>query len=267
MVTNIDIVKKLKRKLKDPVLFVGLPGIGLVGKIAIDYLVKELNPKPNLFAKIYSDTFPPAVHVKNSILEAITDDFYLYSLNQRDYLFLVGPVQPPLGNILNSFQHYEFSEKIAEFAKKLNIKEIYTFAGLNVGDRRIVEAPKVYAVCSDEKIKNSLTTKRIKDLIFEKNNKDTLISGVSGLLPGISYYKYNISGVCIMGETNGRLTFGDHGSAKKTLEIISKLFPQLKFDLKKINEDAKKIEQSFNLISKKIDSISKKEDSPSNYIR
>ena len=267
MVTNIEVNKGFKKKLNNPILFVGLPGIGLVGKIAIDYLVKELTPKPKIFAKIYSDTFPPAVHVKNSILEIITDDIYLYSEKKRDYLFLVGPVQPTLANVLNSFQHYEFSEKISEFSKKYNVKEIYTFAGLNVGNKRINEVPKVYGVSSDETTKKKLSKQKIKNLIIEKNTKDSLVSGVAGLLPGIAYYKYNIPGICVMGETSGNLTFGDHGSAKKTLEIINKLFPELKFDLKKISADAKKIEESFNLISKKINDISKKSDSPSNYIR
>jgi len=267
MVTEIELL--IKKKLKKPVLFVGLPGIGLVGKIAVDYLVNELKPKAKLFANIISDSFPPAVHTKNSVLELIKDQIYLYSVKTTDYLFIVGPVQPTLGNISNSEQHYEFSETIYSFAKKIGVKEIYTFAGLNIGNKRIdTKNPKVTAVCTDIKTKLVLEKKKIKNLYFDKDNRDTLISGVAGLLLGVSYNKYKIPGVCVMGETNGKMTFGDHGSAKEVLEVIKSIF-KFNVDFKRINESAKKIEKSFNEISKNIEQINSKDasESSNNYIR
>ena len=42
---NIDISINVKKSLKKPVLFIGLPGIGLVGKIVVEYLVKNLKAK------------------------------------------------------------------------------------------------------------------------------------------------------------------------------------------------------------------------------
>jgi hypothetical protein len=269
MSTNIDII--LKKKLKNPVLIAGLPGIGLVGKIAVDYLVSELKPKPTLYAKIYSNSFPPAVHAKNSVLEIIHDEIHVYSGKVRDYLFLVGPVQPVLGNVPNSQDHYEFSESIASFAKKNGIKEIYTFAGLNIGDLRMKSKPKVACVTSDDKTKVSLEKKKIVNIYFDKDNKDTLISGVAGLLPGIAYQVHKIPGICSMGETDSKLTYGDPASAKEILEITLKLFPDLKLDLKSIVESAKKIEESFSKIAKDIEKMNQpqKEEAPirNNYIR
>ncbi len=266
MGTDINLISKTK-KLKKPILLVGLPGIGLVGKIAVDYLVKELTPKPKLYAKVMSDSFPPAVHTKNSIMDLITNEIYVYSTKTQDYLFLTGPVQPTLGHILNGPQHYEFSEILTSFFKKVGVKEIFTFAGLNIGNKRIdTKKPRVIAITTDEKEKTKLNKLKIKNLNFDKDNKDTLISGVAGLLPGIAYYKYNISGTCIMGETNGKLTFGDHSSAKQVLETIKNIF-KLKIDLKKIDQNAKKIEKSIGQITKNIEKMGKKEEAPSNYIR
>jgi len=266
-----DINQILKKKLNNPIFIAGLPGIGLVGKIAVDYLVSELKPKPVLFAKVYSDSFPPAVHAKNSILEIIHDEIYVYSSNKRDYLFLVGPVQPALGNLPNSQDHYDFSERIADFAKKTGTKEVYTFAGLNIGDQRMKSKPKVACVASDESTKSILEKKKLTNIYFDKNNKDTLISGVAGLLPGIVYKKYNIPGVCLMGETDSKLTYGDPASAKEILEITLKIFPDLKLDLKSILESAKKIEESFSKMEKDIEKMNQpsKDDSSqrSNYIR
>jgi hypothetical protein len=265
MVTKINIISK--KKLKNPVLLVGLPGIGLVGKIAIDYLLNELKPKPEKYAEIYSDTFPPAVHTKNSIMELIRDEIYVYSTKKRDVLLLVGPVQPVLSNLLNNAEHYEFSETIASFANKSGVKEIYTFAGLNIGDKRISNKPKVIGVCTDKKTREVLEKKKITNLFFDDTNKDTLISGVAGLLPSIANSLYNISGVCVMGETNSQLTYGDPSSAKEVLEIILKLF-ELTIDLKAITENSKKIEESFSNITKNLEKMNTKEAiNHSSYIR
>jgi len=266
MVTKINLISK--KKLKNPVLLVGLPGIGLVGKIAIDYLVNELKPKPEKYAEIYSDSFPPAVHVKNSVMELIKDEIYFYSTKKRDILLLVGPVQPVLGNLLNNKEHYEFSETIANFANKNNVKEIYTFAGLNVGDKRINNKPKVIGVCTTKNTKELIENKKIANLFFDNANKDTLVSGVAGLLPSIASNLHNISGVCLMGETNSQLTYGDPSSAKEVLEITLKLF-ELTVDLKTIMDSSKKIEQSFSNITKNLEKMQNKEEpnNHSNYIR
>jgi len=268
MNTKIDIL--LKKKLKNPVLIAGLPGIGLVGKISVDYMVNELKPKPVLFAKVYSNSFPPAVHAKNSILEIIHNEIFLYSGKKRDYLFLVGPVQPVLGNLPNSEEHYEFSETLSDFANKQGVTEIYTFAGLNIGENRLKAKPKVAFVCSDEKLKKAIDTKKIQNTYFDKDNKDTLISGVAGLLLGVAYQKHKISGACLMGETDSKLTYGDPASAKEVLEIALKLFPDISLDLKSIVESAKKIENSFSKMAKDIEKMNqapKEETSRNNYIR
>jgi uncharacterized protein (TIGR00162 family) len=268
MVTTIEIIKPLKT-LKNPVLFVGLPGIGLVGKITVDYLIKELTPKPVLVGKIYSDSFPPAVHEKNSVLELIYDEIYLYKTAKQDFLFIAGPVQPALGNILNSNQHYEFSESIASFAKKHKVKEIYTFAGLNIGDKRITSKPRVISVATDIKTKQALEKKKVNNLFFQDKGQDALISGVAGLLLGVSFTHHKIPGICLMGETNSKLTYGDPSSAKQLIEVLINIF-KLNVNLKKIDESAKKIEQSFSEISKNLEELSQKQDAPSapsNYIR
>jgi uncharacterized protein len=267
MSTNIEINKSIKN-LKNPVLFVGLPGIGLVGKISVDYLIKELSPKPILIGKIYSDSFPPAVHEKNSVLELIYNEVYLYKTKTKDFLFIAGPVQPALGNILNSHQHYEFSKSISSFAKKYKVKEIFTFAGLNIGDKRITSKPKVVCISTDLKTKTSLEKKKIENLHFQNKGQDTLISGVAGLLLGVSYNDYKIPGSCFMGETNSKLTYGDPSSAKQIIKIIAQIY-KLKIDLKKIDQSAKKIEESFSEISKNLEQISQKSEGagPTNYIR
>jgi len=60
MVTKIVLLSE--KKLKKPIMFVGLPGIGLVGKICVDYFLKQF--KTEKIGEIYSDSFPPFCSVK-----------------------------------------------------------------------------------------------------------------------------------------------------------------------------------------------------------
>ena len=50
-------------KLKNPILIEGLPGIGNVGKIAVDFLIDQLKHK--IMYTIYSTSFPHSVFVND----------------------------------------------------------------------------------------------------------------------------------------------------------------------------------------------------------
>lgn len=248
MATKIVFLKKVK--LKNPVLFIGLPGIGLVGKIAVDYLVKEFNAKK--IADIYSDSFPPSVHTVDGIIELISDQLYVFEFKQRHFLFLAGPVQPSLNPAIGiGSEHYEFASKIVEMCEKLKVKEIYSLAGINVGDKRIEEEPKVVAAVTDPNV-----LKDWEGIVL--NVKGGLISGVAGLVLGLAKSR-GIKGACLMGETNARLIYGDHGAAKKILEVLVKRFG-FKVDMRGIKKESKHIEEVFSQLSKQLEA-KKEEDS------
>jgi proteasome assembly chaperone (PAC2) family protein len=59
MVTTKYIGKK--PKLENPILIEGLPGIGNVGKLAVEHLIEKMNAVK--FAEIYSRDFPPQVFI------------------------------------------------------------------------------------------------------------------------------------------------------------------------------------------------------------
>lgn len=249
MATRIVFSKKVK--LRNPILFVGLPGIGLVGKIAIDYLLKHLEAKK--IAEVYSDSFPPSVHTVDGVIELISDQLYVAEVKRKHFLFLAGPVQPSLNLALGTgADHYDFASEIVEMCEKLKVKEIYTLAGINVGDRRIEEEPNVVIAATDKNI-----SKEWKDL--KVNEKGGLISGAAGLILGLAKAK-GISGACLMGETNVRLIYGDHGAAKKVIELLVKKFG-FKVDMAGIKKESKQIEEAFSQLSKQLEQ--KKEEEPS----
>jgi uncharacterized protein (TIGR00162 family) len=243
MVTRIEFTKK--PKLKNAVLVSGLPGIGLVGKIVVDYLLKQC--KTEKIADVYSDSFPPSVHTEKGIMDLIHDELFLFESKGSSFLFLAGPVQPSLDIRLSSSQdHYEFAQKIVSTMKALGVKKIYTLAGINIGDKRMEQEPKVVVAVTKKEMVAEFTK-----LGATVDSYGGLISGAAGLLPGLAK-EQGIEGACIMGETNARLVYGDHGAAKKVLELVVKLFG-FKVDMKNIEKESKNIEKAFATLNKQLE--------------
>jgi len=235
MPTKILITKKTT--LKDAVLFVGLPGIGLVGKITVDYLLKQF--KTEKIAEVLSDSFPPSVHTKDSKVFLIKDEVFYFNFKGKDFLFLAGPVQPTLDfKVGSSHEHYEFSETLVSFFKSIGVSEIVTLAGINVGDNRLNKKPEVIVAGTDDEILSVW-----KKFGAKEDKKEGLISGAAGLMVGVGKL-HAIKGACLMGETNPQLVYGDHGSAKQVIEILSKRF-NFAVKMKTIEKDAKQIEKAF----------------------
>ena len=203
---------KLKTKknivLNNPILVCGMPGSGYVGKIAVDYLIKQFKGKE--ICQIESNLFPPQVIIKNDgTSENIK--YKIFKLektkNNKDLLILTGESQPT-----TSESNYIISEKIIEYIKKLGVKEVYTLAAYITGT--FVKQPKVFGT--------STNMKQIKQM--KKSNivimNEGIITGMNGLLIGIAKI-HNIKGTSLLGETSGYVF--DHNSSKIVLESLSKL--------------------------------------------
>jgi len=243
MSTKIVFLKK--KKLSKPILIVGLPGIGLVGKICVDYFLKQF--KTEMIARIYSDSFPPTVHTKAGVIELITDQIFAFKSGPRHFLFLAGPVQPSLDFRTGSPQeHYDFAEAIVDSVKKLGVKQVLTLAGINIGDRRMEAEPKVVVAATNKKLVDEF-----KKLGARHDPGEGLISGAAGLILGIAE-QHGIEGACLMGETNARLIYGDHGAAKTLIEMLVKKFG-FKVDMKGIEREAKSIEDAFRKLAAQLE--------------
>jgi len=257
MVTKVKFLKK--PKCKKAVLLTGLPGIGLVGKIAIDHLITQL--KPEKIAEISSDSFPPSIRTQNAVLELIKDEFYYLKANGSEFVLLAGPVQPTLDFRAGSAQeHYEFAETVIKAVKELNVKEIYTLAGLDIRERRMNSEPRVIIAATSKKV---LEDWKKLDVIVDKN--EGLISGAAGLIVGIGK-EQGIEGACLMGETSSQLYLGDHGSAKKMLELLIKKF-KFKLNLEELEKEAKNIEQAFQKLTQQLKEQVEQESPNLSYVR
>lgn len=219
-------------KLNKPVFIEGLPGIGNVGKIAVDFLIDELKAKK--LYEITSYTFPHSVFVNedNLVELPIVEVFYKQS-GKRDILLLGGDVQP-----VDEISSYEFSEKVLDIVDKFKGKEIITLGGIGLAD--IPKKPKVYCTGNSKKMidryKNELVITSLYGIVGP-------IVGVSGLLLGLAARR-NMEAISFLAETYGHPMYLGIKGAKEILKVLDKNL-KLNIDINKLDREIKDIESEI----------------------
>jgi uncharacterized protein (TIGR00162 family) len=202
-------IKELtKAELKNPILIEGLPGLGLVGKIATRHLVKQL--KAERFAYLYSPHFPYFVIVsKKGNVRLLRGTFYYWKTKngKNDLILFTGDSQAQTIE-----GQYEISDRILNFAKQHDVKLIITIGGYRMEAK---DKPKVVAAATDQELLN-----RALKAGAEVSPTGSPIVGTAGLILGLSHFR-GIDALCLLGETRGYLP--DPKSAKSVLEILQSM--------------------------------------------
>lgn len=250
--TTVNYVSK-KPKLNNPILIEGLPGIGNVGKLAVEHLIDETKAKK--FAEVYSKDFPPQVFINaDGTVKLVNNEFYYIKAkkkNERDIVLLTGDYQG-----LSSQGQYELVETILDICEELNIKELFTLGGYGLGHE--IENPKVLCATTD---KSLVKVMKKHGAVFKKNEPGGGIVGASGLLLGMGKIR-GFQGTCFMGETPGYLV--DPKSAKAVLKILMKV-TNLKVGLSALEKKAKEIEHIAHQL-REIEGMSKEKTEELKYI-
>ncbi len=250
-----EIVLLKKPRLKKPVLVEGLPGLGLVGRIAAEHLVKKM--KAEKFAVAYSTNFPPQVRIMpDGTVKMRTAEFYYVKGKKRDLVILIGDDQP-----LTVEAQYSFCDNVLDFAEELNIKEVITLGGYGAL-RQISKKRKVFGAASDKKYVKTLEKHGV---LFGEVGGD--IVGVAGLLVGLASAR-GLKSVCLMAETKGN--YVDPKAAESVLEVLNS-YLELNVDLKELKEKAKETEEMIRRLeaaqrAQQIPQVPK-ETEPLSYIR
>ncbi len=222
METWINELKKVS--FKNPILISGLPGVGYVGKLAVEYLISSL--KAEKFAELISYHLPYYVLVdEEGMVHLLKCYFYHAKGGGRDLILLTGDSQA------ESLEgHYSISEEIIKFAKKLGVSELIVLAGFRAPCRE--KERRVFAAYigrrGEEKVKALGITPA----------SATPIVGMAGILVALAQF-YGIDGLVLLGETRGYAE--DFSAAKAVLKILEKLLG-LKIDYSKLDDDIKKAE-------------------------
>ncbi len=234
IITMFKIKELKKANLKNPILISGLPGMGNVGKIAVDFMIDTLDAK-KLF-EVSSNGFPHAVFVnEENLVELPTIQFFYKKIKNRDFLLMAGDIQP-----IDEKECYEFCDLVLDVFQKYKVSEIITLGG--VGLQQPPKKPIVYCTSNTKEQLSNLKKYGANPNIFGIVGP---IVGVSGLLVGLAKDK-NIIASALLAETFGHPAYLGINGAKAILEVISKKY-NLSLDLTSLNE---KPEKSLERIKK-----------------
>jgi uncharacterized protein (TIGR00162 family) len=235
-----------KIKPREPIIVEGLPGLGSVGRIVAQELIKTLNAKR--IATLYSPSFPYYALVnKNGLARLPRNEFYYWRSRdgRKGIVVITGDCQPQ-----TSTGQYEIADVIIDYARKYSATLMVTVGGYS--SEKKDEAEIVGAATSTDMIK------RLTELGVVVNRAGIPVVGVSGLILGLAQPN-EIPAVCLLGETAGYVP--DPKAAKSVLGVLAKLlavevdFVNIERDIIKMVELELKIrqaEESMDLALKEV---------------
>jgi uncharacterized protein (TIGR00162 family) len=226
-VKDTYIKERMQIELRNPIFIAGLPGLGLVGKIAVRYLIKQL--KAQKFAYLYSPHFPYFVLVnKKGNVRLLRGVFYFWKNNNgpNDLILFTGDSQSQTIE-----GQYEIADRMLDFSRKYNVKTIVTIGGYRM---EIKDKPKVFVAATAQDILD-----KALHAGAAVSDSGSPIVGTAGLILGLARFK-KIDALCLLGETRGYLP--DPLAARSVLEVVKSTF-NFDVDLTGLNEDIAKAEK------------------------
>lgn len=238
---------KKKPELEDAILIEGLPGIGNVAKIAVDFIIDRLDAEK--YGTIYSDCFPKSVFIEDDSLVSLpkVEIYYKKRGGARDLVFLIGDVQPQ-----KTEDSYALIFKILEIAKELGVKENITLGGIG---KRKPTPNKVHGAASSERMINKFKEHKI---LFDGNDGIiNLIVGAAGLLIGLGK-REGIDGISLLSETSAKPRHNGVESSRALLNVL-KEYLDLEFSLDELEDQIdNKIEKKTGKRKKDLKKMLKK---------
>lgn len=227
-----NVIKLEEVKTKNPILIEGLPGIGNVGKIAVDYIIDILKPKK--IYEIHSDGFPHAVFVnEQNMVDLPTIRIFHKKIKDKDILILAGDVQP-----IDEPSCYEFCNRVLDIMEGMKVKEVITLGG--IGLQKVPENPQVYCTGNSRKIIDKYKGPKINCDIYGVVGP---IMGVSGLLVGLAKYR-NIQSIALLAETFGHPTYVGIKGAREILKVLNQKL-NLGVDLGKLDNEINAVDKNI----------------------
>jgi len=221
-------------ELHNPLLIAAWPGIANVALTAASYLVDKLEAKE--FAEIeplsYFDI--EGTYVEKSLIQSprLPQSKFYYWKGRRsegDLVVFVGEAQPIAKN-------HQFANEMPDFAEKLGITQIYTFAAAIVP--QFAEKPRVWAAATDAGLLHELEA---LGLVLKGN---FYIAGMNGLLLSLAKER-NMKGICLLGETPQYLSeISNPVASKSVLEVLASIL-KIKIDMTELEQMVEQARQEI----------------------
>ena len=222
---NVKIITK-PLSLENPIIVEGFPGIGLVGNIASQHLIDELDME--YIGSMESRYFPPIAVLFNGIINM---PVRIYQSKEHNILIVISdiPIHPTIS--------YEVSKVLVDWAQSINVKEIVSIAGIAT----MSSEEKVFGAATNDDMLD-----RIKDYveIFQVGT----ISGISGSVMTECVMR-DIPAISLLGETNSPNP--DPRAAASVISILKMIYG-LPIDTENLMEQAEQIEVELQKLAEQV---------------
>ncbi len=218
-------IKVISRNLAgaEKTVLIGFPGSGLVGSIALQYLVEQMDFEQ--IGAITSKYFPPVALMTRGVINA---PVRLYEKDSIAAIISDVPIHPMIC--------YEVANGIMDWLTPFGIKEIATIAGI------ITNEP-------EKRVFGVATTREVLQRIEEQ----TIIlpmGSISGIAASLltECKTRGIPGIGLLGET---VNTPDPRSSAATIEVLNRIY-DLNLDVKPLLEQAVEIEAAMAQIAEQV---------------
>ncbi|AFK18380.1 proteasome assembly chaperone family protein [Haloferax mediterranei ATCC 33500] len=227
---DIEIEAVAEVDLSDPVFIEGLPGVGNVGKLAVEHLIEEFE-EATLVRRIYADVFPPQVSIDEGVTELTHAAVHAVETPGEgpDLLLLTGDHQAQ-----SNEGHYHLTDAFLDVAEEFDVEQVFALGGVPTGE--LVDEPSVLGAVANETQLDELEDIGVE---FREGEPAGGIVGVSGLLLGLGGRR-GLDATCLMGETSGYLV--DPQSAQVVIEVLQDLL-DFSVDFETLEERAEEMKE------------------------
>ena len=223
---NVQVILEKEPTVKNPVLIEGFPGIGLVGNIASQYIVNELNM--TYLGAMSSKFFPPLAVLLGGIVNM---PVRIYEQVEKQLVVITADIP------IHPLASYDIGKEIVSWAESIKAKEMVCLAGITV----MSEEHRVFAAVSTKEM-----LERIKDKaeIFELGT----ITGITGSIMNECRMR-KMPAICLLGETASAEP--DPRAAIATVETLNRIY-DLGVSTTKLAEQADQIEVQMHQLSQQL---------------
>jgi proteasome assembly chaperone (PAC2) family protein len=222
-------------RIDNPIVIIGLPGLGRIGGIISRYLIRRLNTR--LVGIVTSPYFSNQVIVSKNGVARITAVKICKSeskFNGSDLLVVTAGE-----HLENIWGEYDVAMKMMRFLIKRGVRLIVT-AG---GHISASESKRAIGFASNKQL-----LKKLEEAGCRKAEIGTPVVGLSGIILGLSSIM-GVDAVCILGETTSIRP--DAEGSREVLNVLNR-FLNLKLDIEDFQREEERINEIISRYERKV---------------
>jgi len=217
---------------KNPVLIEGFPGIGLVGNIASQHMIEEMDME--YIGSIESRYFPSIAVLYEGLINM---PVRVYESVEHNLIIVISDI--PISHSVS----YDVSNALVDWAESINVKEIASIAGIAIMD-------------GEHKVFGAATTQEMLDRIKDEVEVFQMgtISGISGSVMAECLLR-GIPALSLLGATKTQNP--DPRAASDVIGVLNKLYG-LSIDTERLIKQAERIEIELQKLSEDVQASEQK---------